>query len=71
MLAKHPIEAVFGEEVKRVVKNGDIFDITTSGSNYHAKSLILAIAKMGKPNKPTCQITAEIKKSSLQSRRLQ
>ncbi|HOI83233.1 MAG TPA: NAD(P)-binding domain-containing protein, partial [Campylobacterales bacterium] len=59
LLIKNDIETVFGEEAERVVKNKEIFDITTSGSNYHAKSVILAIGKMGKPNKPTCQITAE------------
>lgn len=62
LLIKNDIETVFGEEAERVVKNKEIFDITTSGSNYHAKSVILAIGKMGKPNKPTCQITAEAKK---------
>ncbi len=62
LLSKNQIEVVFGEETERVVKNGDIFDISTSASNYHSKSVILAIGKMGKPNKPTCQITAEAKK---------
>ena len=39
-----------------------MFDIATTASNYHAKSVILAIGKMGKPNKPTCEISAGAKK---------
>ncbi len=62
LLAKNNIEVVFNEEAEKVVKNKELFDITTSKSNYHAKSVILAIGKMGKPNKPTCQITPEAKK---------
>ncbi len=62
LLSAHKIESVFNEEAEKVVKNGNMFDISTSASNYHAKSIILAIGKMGKPNKPTCIITPEAKK---------
>lgn len=62
LLMAHKIEAAFNEEVEKVVKNGELFDIATTGSNYHAKSVILAIGRMGKPNKPTCLITPEAKK---------
>lgn len=62
LLSSHKIESVFNEEAEKVEKNGDMFDIATTASNYHAKSVILAIGKMGKPNKPTCQMSAEAKK---------
>lgn len=62
LLSSHKIESVFNEEAEKVVKNGDIFDITTTASNYHSKSIVLAIGKMGKPNKPTCLISPEAKK---------
>jgi thioredoxin reductase (NADPH) len=62
LLSNHKIESVFNEEAEKVVKNGDIFDIATTASNYHAKSVILAIGKMGKPNKPTCIMSTEAKK---------
>lgn len=62
LLSSIDIQTVYNEEAERVVKNGNIFDIGTSGSNYHSKSVILAIGKMGKPNKPNCIITPEAKK---------
>ncbi len=61
LLDNDKIDTKFGEEAERVVKNGDLFDITTSASNYHAKTVILSIGRMGKPNKPTCQITPDAK----------
>jgi len=62
LLSNHKIESAFNEEAEKVVKNGDIFDIATTASNYHAKSVILSIGKMGKPNKPTCIMSPEAKK---------
>lgn len=62
LLSSHKIESMFSEEAEKIEKNGEIFDITTTASNYHAKSVILAIGRMGKPNKPTCIITPEAKK---------
>jgi len=62
LLSTNKIESVFNEEAEKVQKSGDIFDITTTASNYHAKSVILAVGKMGKPNKPTCLISPEAKK---------
>lgn len=61
LLDENKIESKFGEEAERVIKNGDIFDIATTASNYHAKTVILAIGKMGKPNKPTCLIAPDAK----------
>jgi thioredoxin reductase (NADPH) len=62
LLSSHKIESFFNEEAEKVEKKDGIFDITTSASNYHAKAVILAVGKMGKPNKPSCQISAEAKK---------
>lgn len=61
LLDNNKIESKFGEEAERVVKNGNMFDIATTASNYHAKTVILAIGRMGKPNKPTCQIAPDAK----------
>lgn len=56
LLDTNGIEAVFNMEVEKVTKEGEIFHIHTSKGEYHAKNVIIAIGRMGKPNKPLYEI---------------
>ena len=47
-------------EVESVKKNGDYFEITTSKSGFKAKNVVVAIGRMGKPNKPDYKIPPSI-----------
>lgn len=62
ILKKHEIDSRFSEEVEKIVKQGDTFDIYTSKDEYKAKTVILAIGRMGKPNKPDIEISGAAKK---------
>lgn len=53
-------EAVFNVEVESVKKNGEYFEVTTSKSGYKAKNVVVAIGRMGKPNKPEYKIPPSI-----------
>jgi len=62
LLDRHKIETRFNTEVEKVEKDGDIFVITTTNNDkYHAKNVVVAIGKMGKPNKPSYKIPPSIK----------
>ncbi|BCD68201.1 NAD(P)-binding domain-containing protein [Nitratiruptor sp. YY09-18] len=62
LLDKHKIETMFNTEVEKVEKDGDIFIIyTTNNDKYLAKNVVVAIGKMGKPNKPSYKIPPSIK----------
>jgi thioredoxin reductase (NADPH) len=41
----------YGEEVKSVIRHGDTFEVRTTGSSYHAASVLLAIGRRGTPRK--------------------
>lgn len=55
------IDSRFNCEVSKVEKEGDIFSVTTSCSVDRAKNVIVAIGRMGKPNKPSYKIPPSIK----------
>lgn len=55
------IDSRFNCEVFKVEKEGDIFSVTTSCSVNRAKNVIVAIGRMGKPNKPSYKIPPSIK----------
>lgn len=62
LLDKHKIEPHFNTEVEKIEKNGDIFEIhTTNNQLYKAKNVVIAIGKMGKPNKPSYKIPPSIR----------
>lgn len=62
-LEKHLIEAKFNTEVSSVKRKDDYFDvILTTGENYFAKNVVIAIGKMGKPNLPSYKIPPTLKK---------
>ncbi|BCD62350.1 thioredoxin reductase (NADPH) [Nitratiruptor sp. YY08-26] len=62
LLDKHKIETMFNTEVEKVEKKQDLFEIfTTNNEKFLAKNVVIAIGKMGKPNKPSYKIPPSIK----------
>ena len=62
-LDKHFIDAKFHTEVSGITKTGDLFEIVTNtNETYSAKNVIIAIGKMGKPNKPEYKIPKSLSK---------
>ena len=62
LLDKHKVETAFNTEVEKVEKQGDIFEIsTTNNETFKARNVVIAIGKMGKPNKPSYKIPPSIK----------
>lgn len=56
LLDDEKIDTFFKTEVENVKKIDDIFYITTSKMGFKAKNVVVAIGKMGKPNKPDYKI---------------
>ena len=62
LLDKHKIETRFNTEVEKVEKKGEIFTISTTDNHiFKARNVVIAIGKMGKPNKPSCKIPPSVK----------
>jgi thioredoxin reductase (NADPH) len=62
-LQKHLIDAKFSTEVVEVTRDENGFTLVTNTNEaYHAKCIILAIGKMGKPNKPEYEFPKTLKK---------
>ncbi len=62
LLDRHKIEPHFNTEVERIDKENGIFHIhTTNNDLYKAKNVVIAIGKMGKPNKPSYKIPPSIR----------
>jgi len=62
-LGKHLINAKFHTEVSAITKKGELFDIVTNtNETYSAKNIIIAIGKMGKPNKPDYKLPKSLSK---------
>jgi len=62
-LEKHLIDAKFHTEVSGITKEGDLFEIVTNtNETYSAKNIIIAIGKMGKPNKPEYKLPKSLSK---------
>ena len=62
LLDHDAIDAIFESEVDRVVKEEDgTFSVVTPKGTFTSKNVIVAIGKMGKPNKPDYKIPTSIK----------
>lgn len=59
-LKSHKIEVELGCEVESVRKNGASFVIATSKGSYECDFIVVAIGRMGKPNRPDYKIPATI-----------
>jgi len=55
------IDSKFNCEVQKVTKVDDVFTVETSDGNVQAKNIIVAIGRMGKPNKPSYKIPASLR----------
>ena len=62
LLDHNGIEALFECEVDRVLKEEGAFSVVTPKGTFFANNVIVAIGKMGKPNKPDYKIPPTIKK---------
>lgn len=63
LLKTKQIDVRFKSEIESVRKEGDIFILHTSdGQSFKARFVIIAIGKMGQPNKPSYQIPSSIRK---------
>lgn len=62
-LEKYKINAKFYTEVSGFEEKNGLFEITTnSNESYLAKNIVVAIGKMGKPNKPDYKLPKTLKK---------
>jgi len=62
-LDKYLIDAKFHTEVSGITKTNKLFEIVTNtNETYSAKNIIIAIGKMGKPNKPEYKIPKSLSK---------
>lgn len=64
LLTKHNINPLYNSEVEKIIKNSDdIFEVHLKSNILKAKNVVVAIGKMGKPNKPNYKIASEIQKN--------
>ncbi|PDX37477.1 NAD(P)-binding domain-containing protein [Helicobacter pylori] len=63
LLKEHRITPSYKTDIESVKKEGEYFKITTtSNTTYHAKFVVVAIGKMGQPNRPTYKIPVALSK---------
>lgn len=64
LLKKHNINPLYNSEAEKIIKNSDdIFEVHLKSNILKAKNVVVAIGKMGKPNKPDYKIPIEIQKN--------
>lgn len=61
-LKEHSIKVEFKSEVESVKKQGESFIVTTPNESYECQNIIIAIGRMGKPNKPEYKIPSSLNK---------
>ncbi|EAC1839535.1 NAD(P)-binding domain-containing protein [Campylobacter lari] len=52
-IKEHNLEVKLSSEVESVKKDGENFIVSTANENYICKNVVIAIGRMGKPNKPS------------------
>ncbi|MDR1285763.1 MAG: NAD(P)-binding domain-containing protein [Campylobacteraceae bacterium] len=60
LLDQEKIDTAFNNEVESIEKANDVFRVSTSKTGYLAKIIIVAIGRMGRPNKPDYKIPLSI-----------
>ncbi len=61
LLDEEKIDTAFNTEVENIIKKDDLFLITTATQSFQALAVVIAIGKMGKPNKPSYKIPLSIR----------
>jgi thioredoxin reductase (NADPH) len=61
LLDNEEIDTAFNSEVESVEKVNDRFRVITTKSGYQGRNVVVAIGKMGKPNKPDYKIPPSIR----------
>jgi thioredoxin reductase (NADPH) len=55
------IDIAFNSEVEKIEKHDDLFLVTTANAGYTTKNVVIAIGRMGKPNKPNYKIPLSLR----------
>ena len=61
LIDNEEIDIAFNTEVEKIDKKDGMFFVTTANAGYTAKNVIIAIGRMGKPNKPSYKIPLSIR----------
>ncbi|WP_279176694.1 NAD(P)-binding domain-containing protein [Campylobacter insulaenigrae] len=61
-IKKHNLEIKLSSEVESIKQDGDNFIVSTANENYLCKNAIVAIGRMGKPNKPSYSLPITLTK---------
>lgn len=56
LLDADEIDTIFNAEVEKITKKDGIFRVFTANAGFEAKNVVIAIGKMGRPNKPDYKI---------------
>lgn len=62
-IKEHDIEVEFSTEVENVKRQGEGFVVSTSKGDYECKHIVIAIGRMGKPNKPDYKLPPTLTKN--------
>ena len=55
------IDIAFNSEVEKIEKEDGLFLVTTANAGYTTKNVVIAIGRMGKPNKPNYKIPLSLR----------
>lgn len=61
-LQTHQIQVECASEVESVKKTGESFLVATTKESFECKNIVIAIGRMGKPNKPSYKIPSSLNK---------
>jgi thioredoxin reductase (NADPH) len=62
LINSHKIDSHFNCEVDKITKENNYFKVRSNKGEFLAKNVVIAIGRMGKPNKPNYKIPPSIKK---------
>lgn len=61
LIKSHEMDAFFNCEVDKITENEGLFNVRSGKGDFVGKSIVIAIGRMGKPNKPAYKIPAKIR----------